>query len=142
MSNPRASKLRSLTRELVGYGSASAVALAVDVSLLALLVEKAGWHYLAASVVAFVCGGLVAYLMSVKFVFQLHRIRSRPLEVSWFLALGTAGLVVNALVLSLAIGAAGLGLLTAKACAAGCTFATNFALRRNLLFAAAEASGR
>jgi putative flippase GtrA len=142
MNDPRASKLRALLRQLLGYGAASAIALAVDASILALLVNEAGWHYLLASVVAFVCGGLVAYVISIRFVFQLHRIRSRSMELSWFLALGTAGLVVNALVLSLAIGVAGLGLLAAKTCAAGCTFATNFALRRNLLFAAGEAVGQ
>jgi putative flippase GtrA len=51
------------------------------------------------------------------------------------------GIGVNALVLSLAIEVAGIGLLAAKICAAGCTFATNFALRRSLLFAAAAAAG-
>jgi len=135
MNYTRASKLRALLRELLGYGAASATALAVDVSILALLVELAGWHYLTASVLAFICGGLVAYALSIRFVFQQHRVRTRSLELTCFLALGTAGVAVNTLVLSVAIGVAGLGLLTAKFCAAGCTFATNFILRRNLLFA-------
>jgi putative flippase GtrA len=134
MNDARASKLRAL-HELLGYGAASAIALAVDVSILKTLVEVAGWHYLTASVVAFICGGLVAYALSVRFVFRQHRVHRRSLELTCFLALGTAGVAVNALVLSLAISVAGLGLVTAKICAAGCTFATNFALRRNLLFA-------
>jgi putative flippase GtrA len=141
MNHPQAAKLHSLLRQLLGYGAASTLALAVDSSILALLVKAAGWHYLAASVVAFICGGLVAYALSVRFVFRLHRVRSRSWELGCFLALGTAGLAVNTLVLSVAVGAAGLGLLAAKFCAAGCTFATNFVLRRNLLFAAGEAVG-
>ena len=134
MTSALASKLRA-ARELLGYGAASAIALGVDVSLLALLVGPGGWNYLPASAVAFMSGGLVAYTLSVRFVFQQHRIRRRSLELTCFLALGTVGIGINSLVLSLAIEVAGFGLLAAKFCAAGCTFATNFALRRNLLFA-------
>jgi putative flippase GtrA len=134
-------RVSRLLRELLGYGAASALALAVDIALLAGLVELAGWHYVAASVVAFICGSLVAYTLSVRFVFQQHRVRRRSLEFTCFLALGTVGIAVNTLVLSLAIEVAGIGLLVAKICAAGCTFATNFALRRNLLFAADAATG-
>jgi putative flippase GtrA len=134
MNAAPASKLRAV-RELLGYGAASAIALGVDVSMLALLVGPGGWHYLPASVVAFISGGLVAYALSVRFVFQQHRVPQRSLELFLFLTLGIAGVAVNTLVLSLAIEVAGVGLLAAKFCAAGCTFATNFALRRNLLFA-------
>jgi putative flippase GtrA len=139
MNAAPASKRRAV-RELLGYGAASAIALGVDVAILALLVGPGRWHYLPASVLAFLGGGLVAYTLSVRFVFQQHRLRKRSLEVISFLALGTVGIGVNTLVLSLAIEVAGIGLLAAKFCAAGCTFATNFALRRNLLFAADAAA--
>lgn len=140
MNAAPASKLRA-ARELLGYGAASAIALGVDGSIFALLVGPGRWHYLPASVLAFLGGGLVAYALSVKFVFQQHRLRRRSLEIIFFLALGTVGIGVNTLVLSLAIEVAGIGLLAAKLCAAGCTFATNFAMRRNLLFAAHAAVG-
>lgn len=135
MNGIRLSELSALLRELSGYGAASAVALAVDVAVLTGLVEVAGWHYVPASAAAFISGGLVAYTLSVKFVFQQHRVQQRSLELVLFLALGFAGVAVNTLVLSVAIEIAGIGLLAAKFCAAACTFATNFALRRNLLFA-------
>jgi len=123
-------------RELLGYGAASAIALAIDVAVLTGLVELAGWHYVVASAVAFICGSLVAYTLSVRFVFRHHRVSRRSLELACFVALGTVGIGINALVLALAIEVAGIGLLAAKFCAAACTFATNFALRRHLLFAA------
>lgn len=127
------SNLRAL-HELFGYAVASGIALSVDVSMLALLAGPGGWHYLPASIVAFISGGLVAYTLSVKFVFQQHRVARRSLEVIGFVALGVIGVAINSLVLWLAIQVAGIGLLVAKFCAAGCTFATNFALRRRLLF--------
>src|SRR3954463_7663306 len=94
-----ASKLRAM-RELLSYAVASAIALGADVSVLALLVGPGGWHYLPASAVAFISGGLVAYMLSVRFVFQQHRVHRRSLEIICFLALGFAGIAVNTLVLS------------------------------------------
>jgi len=126
-----------LVRELLGYGLVSAAALAVDMSALACLVRMAGWHYLPASAVAFSLGAAVAYVLSIGFVFRLRKFHNVPLELGYFVALGGAGLLVNAGTLFLAISKAGLDLFAAKLLAAGCTFATNFALRRQLLFSPA-----
>ena len=128
-------QLRKLVREVFGYGLVSAIALAVDTGVLYAFVHEAGWHYLPASAVAFVAGATVAYLLSVRFVFGFHQLRNRSQEFASFVALGLVGLAVNAAVLSAAISGAGMGLITAKVVAAGCTFATNFTLRRQLLFA-------
>jgi hypothetical protein len=126
---------RRFVRELLGYGIASAAALATDMSVLMGLVRAADWHYLPASAVAFVAGAVVAYLLSTRFVFRSRQIRNGPLELGCFVALGGAGLLVNSAALFLAISKAGLSLFAAKLVGAGCTFATNFALRRQLLFA-------
>lgn len=132
--------VRKLLWEVSGYGVVSAIALAVDVSLLRGLVNWAGWHYLPASAVAFSAGATVAYLLSVRFVFPVRKLHNPYLEFISFLGLGLAGLVVNAAALFVAISAAGLGLITAKLLAAGCTFATNFTLRRQFLFSPPKVS--
>ena len=134
------STVRKLLLQVFGYGVVSAIALAVDMSLLRSLVSWAGWHYLPASAVAFTAGAVVAYLLSVRFVFPTRKLHNPYLEFISFLALGLAGLLVNATALFIAISGAGLGLLTAKLFAAGCTFATNFTLRRQLLFSPAKTS--
>jgi putative flippase GtrA len=123
-----------LLLEVSGYAAVSLVALAVDTAVLYAFVNFAGWHYLPASVPAFAAGASVAYFLSVRWVFRFRQLRHRSLECASFVALGLAGLLVNAAALSVAIDAAGLGLITAKVLAAGCTFATNFTLRRQLLF--------
>lgn len=130
----QASGARRFVREIIGYGVVSAIALAADLTMLFCLVKLAGLHYLPASALAFVTGALVAYLLSVKYVFQSRRLSSSSMELGCFVALGGAGLAVNAATLFVAVGKAGLNLLAAKLLAAGCTFATNFALRRQLLF--------
>ena len=131
--------MRKLFSEMWRYGLVSVAALALDTSVLYLCVKIAGWHYFPASVVAFSAGATLAYLLSVRFVFGYRQLRDPGLEFLSFVLLGLAGLVVNTAALSVAIGAAGLGLITAKLLAAGCTFATNFTLRRQFLFAPAKA---
>ena len=128
------SAARKLGLEVFGYGVVSAIALAFDASLLKFLVAFEGWHYLPASTVSFIAGAAIAYGLSVRFVFRSRKSRNRVLEFGYFVALGIVGLVVNAVVISVAISLIGLGLLAAKLAAAGCTFVTNFALRRGLLF--------
>jgi putative flippase GtrA len=123
-----------LLGEAAKYAAASAVALLVDTGLLLGLSRYAGWDYRAASVVSFMAGASVAYVLSVKFVFHAHRLRSRRLEFSWFVALGLVGVAVNMLVLFIVHGELGFDLILAKGMSAGCTFLTNFALRRQLLF--------
>jgi putative flippase GtrA len=132
--------MRNLLIELLGYGLASGFALTVDMSVLEALVNLAGWHYLLASAVAFIAGGAVAYLLSVRYVFRFRRMKTSPLEFAYFVGLGAVGLIVNSAALFVAVGEAGLNLFAAKLVAAGCTFATNFTLRREVLFAVAGAT--
>jgi putative flippase GtrA len=121
-------------REFGFYGASSACALAVDVGTLQLLNAVLGIHYLIASTLSFVAGGVVLYALSVKFVFKARRVDNRTLELSFFLALGLVGLVINSAVLYVAVGAWHLPVLGGKLAAAGFTFSTNFVLRRYLLF--------
>jgi len=130
--------MRKLVLELLGYGLASAVALAVDVAALEALVKLAGWHYLAAASVSFIAGGIVAYLLSVRFVFRFRQMDDHALELSCFVGLGVVGLAVNAALMFMAVTWAGLQLFTAKLLAALFTFATNFVLRRQMLFTPAR----
>ena len=135
-NGPPARPMRGFVVELLGYGAASAVALAADVLILKTLVEAVHWHYVPASAVAFVTGAGVAYALSKRFVFRHRKPDNMALEFCYFMALGAGGLLVNTGVLSVGISVLGLGLVTSKAMAAVGTFTTNFILRRKLLSAA------
>jgi putative flippase GtrA len=123
-----------LLRELYGYGAASIAALAVDVSILWILVQFAGLDYVLAATVSFISGVVVAYWLSIKLVFRQHRLSDRRFEFICFTAIGTGGLVINAIVISLAVRLLGVHYLLAKCTAAGFTFTFNFVARRQLLF--------
>lgn len=125
---------RRISREAAAYGLVSAVALGVDMGVLHGLVDGLGWYYLVAAAVAFLAGATVSYLLSVRFVFPIRKIHNPYLECVAFFTLGLVGLAVNAGALFIAVGTVGLGLTAGKLVAAGCTFATNFTLRRQLLF--------
>jgi putative flippase GtrA len=125
--------------EATKYAVVSAIALGADYSVLIALTRFAGWPYLWANAVSFLTGAIVAYVLSVRFVFHTHRLHNRQLEITSFVLIGLAGLVVSQLVLFVTVSKLGIDLLVAKGAAAGCSFVTNFALRRQLLFHSAAA---
>lgn len=137
MDETSAKPLRRLVREFGGYGLASILGLGTDMALLAALASVARVHYLVAATTSFICGGIVVHAISVRYVFQVRRVDRRTLELSYFIALGVAGLLVNAAVIYLAVTAAHLHYMLGKVIAAGFTFCTNFFLRRHFLFSTA-----
>jgi putative flippase GtrA len=126
--------VRIFVKEAIGYGAASAGALVVDMIILWVLVRFFAWGYLAAATASFLAGAVVAYALSLKLAFKQHRLRNQRVEFISFVAIGTAGLVINAAVISLAVRYLGLHYLLAKCVAAGFTFMCNFIARRQLLF--------
>lgn len=126
--------MKALVHDALGYAAVSACSLAVDAALLALLVGRAHWPVEAANTASFLTGACVAYALSVRFVFDQHRLRNRRAEFLGFIALGSIGVAVNVAVLHVATTRAGLHLPLAKAIAAVCSFSCNFIARRQLLF--------
>jgi putative flippase GtrA len=126
--------MKVIFKEAFGYGVASACALALDMTVLWLLVRFFSWQYVAAATVSFLAGATVAYLVSVRLAFKQHRLRDRRSEFVGFVLIGTVGLVINAAVMSLAMRFWGLNYLLAKCVAAVCTFTCNFIARRQILF--------
>ena len=123
-----------LARELIRYVGASAVALAIDVSLLWLQVSVIGAPYLAAAAISFLSGTVFVYWASVSHVFGFRRLESARKEFAVFLVVGLVGLAINLGVIYIGVSRLGLHYLLAKIGAAGCTFLANFAMRRWLLF--------
>jgi putative flippase GtrA len=129
--------VRQLIRQFGGYGLASGVGLAIDMTVLGLLVATLHVHYLIAATISFICGGMAVYVLSIWWVFESRRIANRALELSSFIALGAAGLIVNAAIMHIAVGVLTLNFMVGKVLAAGFTFCTNFLLRRQVLFPSA-----
>ena len=130
--------MKRLFKEAVGYGLASAIALAADAGLLFVLVHFFGWWYLAAATVSFTVGVVVAYLISVRLVFKHHRIESRHREFVAFVLIGVIGMGVNLAIMFVAVSLFGWNYMIGKGAAACGTFLCNFGLRRQMLFSASR----
>ena len=126
--------MKILFKEAVGYGAASACALAADMTILWVLVRFFSVGYLAAATASFLAGAAVAYVLSVKLAFKQHRLSDRRAEFLTFVAIGTVGLAINAGVIYMAVQYLGLHYQLAKCVAAGFTFSCNFIARRQILF--------
>jgi putative flippase GtrA len=126
--------LTPLLRQAVGYALVSAVALGADVALLAALVEGLHADPVVAATASFLAGAVIAYALSVRFVFDHHRLRDRRVEFLGFVALGLIGALVNGAVMFVAVDLLGFRYLAAKCVAALFSFCCNFIARRQLLF--------
>ena len=122
--------------EISRYLVVSAGALAVDLSLLFLLSEALGAHYLIANPIAFALGALVAYVGSVHWAFRHRKVSNSGLELALFVAIGVGGLAINEGILWLGIEFVAVSLLFAKIAAAVTSFAFNFFVRKIILFSA------
>jgi len=128
--------VKQLVRDAILYSAASGVALAVDVGLLWVLVERFGLYYLAAATMSFVAGTVVVYVLSTGYIFRQRRVDDRRIEFSVFAAIGALGVLVNLAVLKLAVDAFHVHYLVGKLASVVFTFSLNFGLRRTLLFTA------
>ena len=137
MAEASATPLGRLLREFGAYGLASAIGLGSDMALLALLVSVANVHYLVAATISFISAGILVHAISVRYVFRFRRVDRRALELSYFLALGVVGLLINAAVIYFAVNVVHFHYMLGKLLAAGFTFCANFLLRRHFLFSAA-----
>jgi putative flippase GtrA len=128
-------KLAPFLKDLFGYGLCSAAALGLDVGLLYGLTQ-AGMTYLASAAVGFVAGMILAYVLSIRFVYQGRRGLDRKREAFGFFAIGFVGLLLNQVALYAFVDGFHLALGPAKALAAVGVFFFNFVARRKALFAA------
>lgn len=125
--------------DLPRYFAASLLALAADMATLSACLRLLHLGLAWSATLGFVLGAIVAYLLSIRWVFRQRAFANAPaLEFAGFVAIGIAGLGVTQFVLWIGVG--GLGLLpeAVKLGAAGITFAFNYLVRKTLLFATAR----
>lgn len=130
-------RLAALARhDIARYFIASLAALAVDVATLSACLRLLHLGLAWSASLGFVVGAVVAYLLSIRWVFPQRAFGDAPtLEFLTFVGIGVAGLGVTQLVLWLGVTELGLMPEAVKLAAAGLTFAFNYVARKSLLFA-------
>lgn len=116
-----------------GYLIASAIALFADLSTFAILSWLGCAWYLAATG-GFLLGAVVAYLISVRWVFATRSIESWQAELAIFILIGCLALLMIQGVMWVQINILGIPSGWARVVAAIFSFLTNFTLRKLALF--------
>lgn len=119
--------------EFLAYFGCSFVALSTDYALLAAGLQL-GVDYRAAAAVGFLGGLLVAYFLSVRFVFRTRAVADPRAEFMIFAVIGLLGLMITELLMWLLVSSFGLPAVQAKLPTAGFVFLFNFGARKALLF--------
>ena len=112
----------------------SSIGFAVDVGLLALLVEVGGLHYLVAASISFFAGTSITYLFSVLWIFPRRRLKRKSMEYLVFFGVGIIGIALNDVLMWTFTEQFSVYYLYSKFISAVMVFFCNFAARKYLLF--------
>lgn len=106
----------------------------VDASLLYILTEWLGLHYLLSTLLSYSVGLLIAYAFSILWVFDYRSVESRALEFSVFAVIGVMGLGLTSLSMWLFTSGLGFHYLWSKIITTIIVFVWNFIMKKFLLF--------
>ncbi len=123
-----------MSHEFLRHTAASVLALLLDCLVMAGLIHALTWAALPASACGFLAGMVLAYVLSVGWVYRGHQHR-----VGWrgwcaFSVIGLAALAINSSLVWLGTSALGMAWPMAKAIAAAGSFSFNHLARRATLF--------
>ena len=121
-------------RELMRYAVVSGLASLVDVGLLVGLTSGRGVYYLHAAAIAFGCGLLISYLLSIAWVFQARTWQNPVVEFGLFTLIGGIGLLGNGVCMWFFTEYAHLHYLCAKMVSGLFVFLWNFVAKKWGLF--------
>ena len=126
---------KQLLKEFVRYTLVGGFAFIVDFSLLYILTEWAGLHYLLSATIAFMAGLTLNYTLSVLWVFAYRSCKDKRREFILFLIVGIGGVVLTDISMATLTPILHGNYLWAKGITAILVLLWNFFLRRQLLFA-------
>jgi GtrA-like protein len=126
---------RRLAPQLTLYTLVSALALATDLAFYRGL-TLSGAHPVAAGMTAYLLGGIVHYILSVKYVFDVEGSAKTPLRrFAEFWASGLVGLAVTTGIIWVGVDMLHLPPMIAKLSAVGFSFVVIYIIRRQVVFA-------
>jgi putative flippase GtrA len=129
LAGPVENTLLQVPRALV----ASVLAAALDMGVLVLLVEGAGWQPLLAATVSYLLGGVLQYVLCAIWVFPAAP-QSTAVGFTAFTVLSLVGLGITWITIALVHDAAHVNYALAKVAALGLAFVWNFLSRKYLIF--------
>jgi len=116
------------------YVFVGGTAFIVDFGLLYVLTDKLGVYYLLSATISFICGLLVNYALSIRWVFSKRRLSDSRMEFIVFGLIGVIGVGINDVIIWCGVEILGIHYLWSKIMAAAVVLLWNFIARRQTLF--------
>lgn len=117
------------------YVLVGGLAFVIDFTVLFILTEKVGLHYLVSASIAFLVGMVTNYLLCIGWIFDYRALNNTAHELAVFFLIGIAGLLLNNSLMFLLTEFLDFHYLFSKIGAAAVIVIFNFSTRRSLLFA-------
>ena len=124
----------SIFIQLFRYTFVGGFAFIIDFSLLFVLTEYAGIHYLVSAAIALTAGLIINYFLSIIWVFDKRKLVNKSVEFTLFAAIGIVGLGLNELFIWVFTEFAGLYYLLSKIISTAIVYLWNFFARKFTLF--------
>lgn len=129
---------KCFAEEFQRYFLVSAMAFGIDIGVMLLMKEGFGLHYLSSAALGFICGIVVAYVLSIRWAFRVRCRSDWRQEFFLFAVIGLGGLCLNEAIMWTATEGLSLPYQLSKLIAAGHVFLFNFMIRKRLLFSTHE----
>ncbi len=120
--------------QLFRYTFVGGFAFIVDFSLLFILTELMGIHYLISAAIALTAGLIINYFLSILWVFDKRKMVNKSVEFTLFAVIGIVGLGLNELFIWVFTEFAGLYYLLSKIISTAIVYLWNFFARKFTLF--------
>lgn len=116
------------------YGFSGGFVFLVDFSLLYILTDLVGLHYLISSTISAFIGTLLSYFFNVKWVFNSRRFGSKSREITIFFIISGIGFVLTPVLMFVFTTRIGLYYLISKIIVTAITVTWNFFAKKLILF--------
>ena len=87
--------MRKLLEQIARFGVVGVIAFVIDYAVLLVLTELFHVHYLVSSAIAFLVSVIFNYILSIAFVFETDKSRSKGAEFVLFALMSAGGLGIN-----------------------------------------------
>ncbi len=127
------SEKTSLGRQIIRFAAVGGSAFFIDYGIMILLTEIFGVDYLVSSGISFSVSVIYNYLLSVHWVFDVSKDRSKRNDFLVFIILSIIGLGINQLIMWICVDKLGIFYMITKIAATGVVMVYNFITRKLFL---------
>lgn len=126
-------KAKQLFTQIIKFGLVGGLCFFIDYGIMVALTELCHVPYLVSSGISFTVSVVVNYILSMRFVFQGKKDRSKAAELTVFIVLSVIGLGLNQFIMWLATDVLGIFYMLSKIGATAIVMVYNFVTRKAYL---------